>query len=88
MRYLVSYDYCNHIIAIDLPDYLHLFLFSYRELYKKCKGNVFKNKRVLMEHIHLAKDEKKRQQILTEEATARRNKLRAKKEKAAAKLLL
>eukprot|EP00933_Yihiella_yeosuensis_P083182 TRINITY_DN97348_c0_g1_i1.p1 TRINITY_DN97348_c0_g1~~TRINITY_DN97348_c0_g1_i1.p1 ORF type:complete len:180 (-),score=46.58 TRINITY_DN97348_c0_g1_i1:51-590(-) len=62
--------------------------FLYRELYKKCKGNVFKNKRVLMEHIHLAKDEKKRQQILTEEATARRNKLRAKKEKAAAKLLL
>jgi len=53
----------------------------YHILYLKSKGNVFKNKRVLIEYIHKAKAEQSREKELAEQVEARKARSKAIRER-------
>merc|ERR1712000_56933 len=53
----------------------------YHELYHLSKGNTFKHKRALVEHIHRAKAEKAREKVLKDEMDAKRAKTKAARER-------
>ncbi|CAG79977.1 60S ribosomal protein L19 [Yarrowia lipolytica] len=58
----------------------------YHELYKLAKGNTFKHKRAVVEHVIKAKAEATREKALKDEAEARRVKNRAARERRAARI--
>ncbi|KAM7223051.1 Ribosomal protein L19e domain containing protein [Rhypophila decipiens] len=58
----------------------------YHELYHLAKGNTFKHKRALVEHIHRAKAEKARERQIKEEMDAKRTTKKLARERRQARL--
>jgi len=58
----------------------------YHSLYSRVKGNEFKNKRVLMEHIHKAKSEQAREKAIQQQAEIRRDRARQKRTRRVGKI--
>ena len=57
----------------------------YRALYLKVKGNVYRNKRVLLERIHTEKAERTREKQLASQFAARRDRMKAMRDRKAAR---
>merc|ERR1712151_1325662 len=49
----------------------------YHSLYLKCKGNAYKNKRVLIEDIHKEKEERARDEAISRQFASRRSRVKS-----------
>ena len=72
-RHMYVYFLCLSFFSIFTYFYL-LKKIRYHDFYLRAKGNVFKNKKNIMEAIHKEKNEAQTQKVLKDQAEARRAK--------------